>query len=445
MSSRLDASYAVLRTTGVPKGWYVRPVSSLVRIVGGGTPDRDESSFWRDGAIPWITPTDLTANLGKFIGDGADRISELGLANSNAQLVPAGSIIFSTRGTVGNLAVAAVPLTTNQSCEVLIPRDGEVCGEFLFYLLTYGMFAYHRLAGGTTFGSITRREIGRVHFALPDRPEQLAIITILAAIDKAIERAREALDRVAQLRTSLVNQVLTVGLDLDNKFRTDFSESDDVFAATKLGRFPREWRVTALGKLCTKITDGTHQAVVPSHAGIPFLYVSCVRNGTISWDRAARVNERDYKIISKGREPRKGSVLYTAVGSYGHAAAIDEDKQFSFQRHIAILYPKPNELDPLFLATWLNSSIGKRWSDILAVGNAQKTVTLTALNKFPIAVPTLDEQLRIRALLEPANSMVKAKEEKLKALEVLKKSLMRDLLTGAVRVDPNLFKEEERG
>jgi type I restriction enzyme S subunit len=162
----------------------------------------------------------------------------------------------------------------------------------------------------------------------------------------------------------------------------------------------------------------------------------------IYWNRAACVTERDYKRISKGREPKKGAVLYTAVGSYGHAATVDEDKAFSFQRHIAILYPKPKELDPLYLATWLNSSKGRRWSDILAVGNAQKTVTLTSLGKFPIAVPPFEEQLRIRSLLEPVDKVVAAKEQKLSALETLKKSLMRDLLTGKVRIDPSLFKEE---
>ena len=156
------------------------------------------------------------------------------------------------------------------------------------------------------------------------------------------------------------------------------------------------------------------------------------------------MNEHAYKLISQGREPKRGSVLYTAVGSYGFAAPVTDDRPFSFQRHIAILYPKSNELDPVFLATWLNSSIGRRWSDILAVGNAQKTVTLTALSKFPIVVPPFKEQIRIKALLEPANDVVAAKQQELKSLGVLKKSLMDALLTGNVRVDPKLLNEEEQ-
>jgi type I restriction enzyme S subunit len=142
MTSRLDASYAVVRRTGIPAGWNEKQVAELVRVVGGGTPDRSDSAYWRNGGIPWITPTDLTANEGKYIREGAEHISEAGLSSSNARLVPVGSIIFSTRGTVGNLAIAGVPLTTNQSCEVLVPRDdADVNSEFLYPRLSISHFA----------------------------------------------------------------------------------------------------------------------------------------------------------------------------------------------------------------------------------------------------------------------------------------------------------------
>ena len=243
-----------------------------------------------------------------------------------------------------------------------------------------------------------------------------------------------ALDAVQTLRTSITHEAISLGIDKNQYIRKKSGQQGAGFQITKLGQFPRDWRITTLGKVCSKIVDGIHQSVVTSREGIPFLYVSCIRHGRVYWNRAARVNERDYAIISKGRKPKKGAVLYTAVGSYGHAAVVENDAPFSFQRHIAILYPKEQNLDPFFLATWINSSKGRRWSDIVAVGNAQKTVTLAALGKFPIALPSFEEQLRIRELLEPINKLVDAKEEKLLALEQLKKSLMHDLLTGKVRV-----------
>ena len=103
MSRRLDAAHSIVLRTGVPKGWRETDIGGVVQIVGGGTPDRDESAFWRNGTVPWITPTDLTANASKYISLGAENISEQALKNSNATLVPKGSIVFSTRGTVGNI------------------------------------------------------------------------------------------------------------------------------------------------------------------------------------------------------------------------------------------------------------------------------------------------------------------------------------------------------
>ena len=95
MPRRLDAAHSIVLRTGVPDGWKEVAVAELARIVGGGTPDRQRVAFWRDGTVPWITPTDLTANGAKFISEGAERISTFGLENSNATLVPRGSIVFS--------------------------------------------------------------------------------------------------------------------------------------------------------------------------------------------------------------------------------------------------------------------------------------------------------------------------------------------------------------
>ena len=192
MALRLDAAHSVLNRTGIPEGWKEAGVADLARIVGGGTPDREQSAYWRHGTIPWITPTDLTANGAKYIAKGAESISQLGLENSNATLVPKNSIVFSTRGTVGSMALAAAPLTCNQSCEILAPRQEVVDAEFLYYLLNFGLSAFIRLSGGTTFGAITRRDIARVRFAVPSNvDEQTAIGRILDAVDTARDHPGE--------------------------------------------------------------------------------------------------------------------------------------------------------------------------------------------------------------------------------------------------------------
>ena len=127
---------------------------------------------------------------------------------------------------------------------------------------------------------------------------------------------------------------------------------------------------------------------------MPFLYVSCVRDGKILWDQAAQISDQTFQEISKGREPERGMVLYTAVGSFGHAAVVCDDRKFAFQRHVACIYPN-DDLDSSFLAMWLESAFAKRHGDRVAIGNAQRTVTLGALVLFPVMIPSLAEQRRL--------------------------------------------------
>lgn len=431
MAPRLDAAHSILLRTGIPEGWKEVFVSDLARIVGGGTPDREQSAYWRYGVFPWITPTDLTANSAKWIAAGAENISQLGLDNSSATLVPKNSIVFSTRGTVGSMALAAVPLTCNQSCEVLVPRNGDTHAEFLYYLLNYGLSAFMRLSGGTTFGAITRRDIARVRFAVPSQlDEQSAIACILDAVDTSLDRTRASLTAAKTVVASLTEEAVSGELATARMP----SEVAGAWSHPRLGHIPAGWSVDRLGKLCTRIVDGTHQAVETRAGGVAFLYVSCVREGRILWKNARFISECTYARISKGREPRSGCVLYTAVGSYGNAALVSTSEPFSFQRHIAIMYPRSACLLGCFLALWLNSSKGKRWSEIHAVGNAQKTVTLTELGKLLIAFPAPEVQAELCDVVAAADAVVDAMTQRLDALTNLKRSLMHDLLSGRLRV-----------
>jgi len=198
---------------------------------------------------------------------------------------------------------------------------------------------------------------------------------------------------------------------------------------------PKDWAIVQLRNICHKITDGSHQSVKTTEDGdVPFLFVSSVRNGQILWDKTALITNDDYAILSKGREPKKGDVLYTAVGSYGHAAGVDEDVKFAFQRHIAYIKPDNLKIKSSFLTELLNFDMLKRWADKVALGNAQKTVTLGELSKYPVILPTLAEQKTMLGNLSSISNTIELEAETLLKQEKIKKGLMQDLLTGKVSV-----------
>lgn len=431
MTSRLDASYAVVRKTGIPEGWTEKRVSDLVRIVSGGTPDRNESSYWRDGGIPWITPTDLTANNNKYISKGTEHISEAGFTKSNARLVPVGSIIFSTRGTVGNLAMAGVPLTTNQSCEVLVPRDESVCSEFLYYLLNYGMFAFHRLAGGTTFGAITRREIARVWLAMPEPDEQAAIARVLDAVDKAIDRAYIAIEKAQATRLALMQAAFHYEMTSEPKHDTD------------AGRIPQSWEALKGRQAFTVLTGGNSSV----HALKP------LRGEDVADAWFMKVD--DFNLPANFRQ-----IVTTQIGFVA-------DKNPSFKllplgtiiiakRGAAILKNRvrttavPVALDPNLMAIKVRDDILSdffryqlEWRNLARYIESSGVPQLNNKDLYPrwFVRPPEEQQQEIVAIISAAEQHEDALHRKLSALVQLKKSLMHDLLTGSMRVDPKLFKE----
>lgn len=269
-----------------------------------------------------------------------------------------------------------------------------------------------------------------------DRNLQEKVADILSTIDNQIDATQALIDKYTAIKQGMMADLFSRGIDPETKvLRPTFEEAPELYHETPLGLLPKGWDVSDLGSISLRVTDGSHQAVSTVENGdIPFLFVSCVRGGKILWDKCSYISKEDYHLISKGREPRKGDILYTAVGSYGHAALVSEDSEFSFQRHIAYIKPNNQFVDSSFLSEFLNSEQTKSWADRVALGNAQKTVTLGELSKFPIVVPGKIEQEKIVVSLQRVNEVLESEYADLSKLQQTKQGLMQDLLTGKVPV-----------
>ena len=425
---KLDAANSIVLRTGVPGGWREVSVGDMAQIIGGGTPDRQEAVFWRDGTIPWITPTDLTANNAKFISKGAENITELALKCSNATLVRSGSIVFSTRGTVGNIAIAANPLTSNQSCEVLVPKQESIEDELLYYLLHFGLSAFIRLSGGTTFGAITRRDLCRVRFAIPESPdEQAAMAHILDAVDTAIERSRSALEYARSLDHNLLHDLLEKGITP---------------SSAKGQSHPPHWKVKRVSDVAEVGSGVTLGKDVSGYKSIelPYLRVANVQDGRLDLGTIKTVSVRVDEVENYRLET--GDVLMTEGGDLDKLGRgtiwRGEIPNCLHQNHIFRVRANRELLEPEFFSLIVESDIAKRYFNRVA----KRTTNLASTNKtqvrafeFPLP-PTLDEQQQIVAIMRAAKDKLAALIQKQSALEQLKISLMHDLLTGTVRVKP---------
>lgn len=186
------------------------------------------------------------------------------------------------------------------------------------------------------------------------------------------------------------------------------------------------WEKIKLEDLCTSITDGDHQSLPLTDTGIPFIVIANINNvNRIDFEKARYVPYEYYEKLDFKRKPEKGDVLLTVKGSFGIPVYVDTDKPFVFQRDIAIF--KCNEkTNPMFLFYYMKNRSFYLYADSIAIGSAQRALTLKVLKNTIIAVPNLDEQNKIVALLAPYDSLIKNNLEQIKLLEEAAKRLYKE-------------------
>ncbi len=164
------------------------PLAEVCTIVGGGTPRRSNAAYF-NGTIPWATPTDVTGLDSLFIKRTKEGISEIGLSESSARLLPTGTVLMTSRATIGYTAIATQPMATNQGFANLICSE-RIVPEYLAYWLRNQRERLIQLAGGTTFREIPKSTLKKVCIPLPPLAEQRRIVDILNRAAK-IERLRQ--------------------------------------------------------------------------------------------------------------------------------------------------------------------------------------------------------------------------------------------------------------
>ncbi|PGM60059.1 hypothetical protein CN947_18985 [Bacillus cereus] len=195
---------------------------------------------------------------------------------------------------------------------------------------------------------------------------------------------------------------------------------------------PNRWEWGRLGEVCNVITDGDHQAPPQTTNGINFLVISNVSNGTLSFENTRFVSKEYYDRLSELRKPKKGDILFTVTGSYGIPIIVDTDREFCFQRHIALLKPSLNIMMK-YLYWVLTSDLVKKQCDEGATGTAQKTVSLTTLRNLKFPIPPLNEQIRIvekvNQLMSLCNELEKNIEQSKQESERLMKAVLQEAFT----------------
>jgi type I restriction enzyme S subunit len=421
----------------VPDGWLVNKLSDICSIVGGGTPERVKAEYWGED-IPWVSPREITSLKTRYITTSKERITQLGLNKSSAKLHPIGTVLMTSRASIGYVAINTIPVATNQGFQSFQCNE-DIYNEYLYQHVLWIRPSLEKLSAGSTFLEISSSTLKTLKLIYPPLPEQQKIAAILTSVDQVIEKTQAQIDKLKDLKTAMMQELLTCGVGVDGKPHTEFKDSP-------VGRIPKGWDVKSIGallseKIIDSIQDGNHGEKHPKSAdfvsrGIPFVMASDIHNQTIDIEGSNKIPVEIYENLRIGFA-KSGDVLLSHKATVGLTAIVPDSIERLMLTPQVTYYRIGNTLKLLseYLHYVFQSSYFQESISLLSAQSTRSYIGIKAQRELEIIVPnTIEEQEGIVEVLRSIDNKIILKMKVSDNKKSLKKALMQDLLTGKVRV-----------
>ena len=213
LERQAQAFYQKLFIDNAQPEWIQGTINDLGTVVGGGTPSKSKPEYYTEHGVAWITPKDLSVNKAKFITHGENDITELGLNNSSATIMPEGTVLFSSRAPVGYIALAGSEVTTNQGFKSVIPKP-EIGTAFVYYFLKQNLPVIEGMASGSTFKEVSGSTMKRVPAVIPDFTTLMRFNNFCEPIFVQQKILEEQNRLLTQLRDTLLPKLMSGEIDV---------------------------------------------------------------------------------------------------------------------------------------------------------------------------------------------------------------------------------------
>lgn len=424
----------------LPTDWQIKKIAQLGTVFGGGTPSRAVASFW-GGLIPWVTPGEVNREAGKEILSTAEGITVSGLAGSGASLLPAGSLMVTTRATLGARAINAVPMTTNQGFKSIVLSNPSEA-SYYFYLFEKIKPELVRRASGTTFLEISAAEFVQIQTPNPPSCEKELIAQVLDTLDTAIRETEAIIDKLKAVKQGLLHDLLTRGIDANGELRPPQSEAPHLYKQSPLGWIPNSW---VFGVLADFLKGKPRNGYSPQEAGrwtgVQMLGLGCLtKEGFRSVQlKSAPVGDRQLNnaLLSDGDLLISRANTRSLVGLVGIYRCVGTPCIYP---DLMMRLTPSEDSSAEFLELVLQFSRSRRQIQASAVGTSESMVKISSaiVSGLVVAIPSSAEQVEIIHRLDALLQKLKSEREVLDSMMAIKIGLMDDLLTGRVRVTPLL-------
>jgi type I restriction enzyme S subunit len=429
----------------LPPDWRQKPLNQVGQIVSGGTPSREVPSFWR-GAIPWVTPSEVSGEATKLLHDTCEHISQAGLNGSGATLLPAGSLMVTTRATLGARTVNAVPMTTNQGFKSIVFKDSSDV-DYYFHLFEKIRPELVRRASGTTFLEISGAEFGAILVPNPPNPEKVGIAQVLNITDIAIHQTEAIIEKLKQVKQGLLHDLLTRGVDANGELRPSYEQAPGHYKKSQIGHIPHKWNVLGLADLAppgrSVIRTGPFGSSLKGEhwrpTGRAVVTIGSLGIGTFIEEELLFIDESTARQLVE-YELIPGDIVFSRVADVGRSVVVSEAQNgWIMSSNFMRISTNSACANPHFLQLLLAHSHATRQQMRATINSGGRDVANSAILmglRFPI--PNSAEQSEIVSRVTVINDKITAEVTHLMKVKATKVALMDDLLTGRVRVTPLL-------
>lgn len=213
-----------VRFPGFQGEWEEKRLGDIADIIGGGTPSTETPNYW-NGEINWYTPTEIKDGI-KHVFQSNRKISEAGLQNSGASMLPHGTILLTTRASLGDMAISKTPAATNQGFQSLIVKDC-VSNEFVYYYQPRIKKHCIKYASGSTFKEISKKNVASCRLFVPSLPEQQKIASFLSLLDQRIEKQQEKISCLEEYKKGLMQKIFSQEIRFKDANGEDYPEWEE--------------------------------------------------------------------------------------------------------------------------------------------------------------------------------------------------------------------------
>ena len=398
-------------------GWQTKALGDVCEVMNGGTPKTGVPEYW-DGSHLWITPAEMGKRLTPYVNDTERKITDLGLRDSSARMLPSNSVILSSRAPIGHLVINTEPMATNQGCKGLIPVN-QLQHKFLYYYLSSIVDLLNSLGTGATFKELSGGKLKEVTIPVPPISEQQRIVGILD----------EAFDGIAAAKANAEKNLQNARALFESHLQSVFTQRGEGRKLTTLGA-----EIDLLAGFAFKSAQYTNAEVDVRLLRGDNIIQGCLRWNDVKKWPASDTGDYDRYQLQKGDVVLAMDRPWVKSG-LKHATISADDLPCLLVQRTARLRGGA-DLDNRFLMYLIGS--GAFTGHILGVqtGIGVPHISGQQIKDFEFARPPLAEQQHIadklETLLAETQRLESLYQRKLAALDALKKSLLHQAFSGAL-------------